>query len=115
LRTVGASIDRMLIRRNLNLASGSVIAPLDFASAEAFAPQAGTVTLANLGGDNATVSTYFQTQNGGSALLGSTTTSNATDRAVIGVPSANFVGTDRHLINAVATSFDASSMRSVFT
>jgi len=115
--TVGMSgfvTDKILIRRNLNLNAGAVIAPLNFASAEAFNPISATVTLGNLGGDNATLATLFQTQNGGSVALGFSTPSTTTDRSVIGVPQANLAGTDLHALLAIATSADLTSIRNVF-
>lgn len=115
IRYNAGATDKILIRRNLNLNSGSVIAPLDFASAEAFAPEVGTVSLGNLQGDLASLQTFFQTQNGGSAALAFSPPSTLTDRSVVGVPGVIIAGSDRHLQAATATSFDGSSIRNVFT
>lgn len=115
LRKTSGVPDKILIRRNLNLTSGSVLAPLDFASAEAFAVATGTVTLGNLGSDFGTLSHSLLTQNGGSAVLNPIQApSTVVDRAVIGVPTANLAGTDLHALQASAISLDGTSIRSVF-
>ncbi|MBC8088764.1 MAG: hypothetical protein H7Z40_15980 [Phycisphaerae bacterium] len=111
----GLTTDKLLIRRNLNLTSGSVIAPIDFGSAEAFDPLTTTVLLGNLGSDEATLATTFRTQNGGQVLLSASPASTALSRTVIGVPTANLVSTDLHFFTAIATSADLSSVRTVFS
>lgn len=113
LLNTGIVTNKILIRRNLNVTSGSVLAPLDFASAEAFAPATATVTLGNLGGEIATVNHVLLTQNGGSHLLGPATVSTVADRGLIGVPSANLAGSDLHALVASAISVDQTSIRTV--
>jgi hypothetical protein len=53
-RTAVATLapDRLILRRGLNQASGSALAPLDFGSAEALAPATATFTIGNIGSDS---------------------------------------------------------------
>ncbi|MDX2059616.1 MAG: hypothetical protein SFV24_17530 [Gemmatimonadales bacterium] len=44
--TIPAATDRIIVRRDLNIANGGTIPPLDFGAAEAVAPAAATMTIA---------------------------------------------------------------------
>lgn len=56
----GASnLDALILRRGLNPADGSTLAPLDFAGSEAFAPIGGSVTIGDLGTDQAWLSMAY--------------------------------------------------------
>jgi hypothetical protein len=58
-----------IIRRAINPADNSTMADLNYNSPEAFAPDQRNLTIANLGTDQAIVSSFFITGNGGAASL----------------------------------------------
>ena len=99
----GAVTNKLIIRRNLNPAAGSTLPVLDFGAAEAFDPVSRTVTVngAAAGEQLFASSTYFTT-NQGFAILGSgLLTGNS--GTFVGVPTAQQVSTDLHILNAFAT------------
>lgn len=112
LTTFATEPNKMIIRRGLNQAAGSVIPVLDFGAAEAFAPQASTLTLTNLGTDNAFVQSLFVTGGGttGVAFNGGIP-SNSTTRTIYGVPTANLGSGDLHEISVIAQNAGSSSSR----
>ncbi len=57
--------NRIVLRRNVNYPSGSVVPVVDFTGAESFAPAFADYTIANAGSDFVQVSGSFVTQNGG--------------------------------------------------
>jgi hypothetical protein len=67
---VGTAPDRVIVRRGLAPAYGAALPVLDFAGDEAFAPDAATLTVANLGGDEVTAVTGFFTGRLGGGFLG---------------------------------------------
>jgi hypothetical protein len=66
--TPSTSVDRMIIRRSVNAAPGSVIPTLDFASSEAFAPVTVTLTVTGLSAMPLMGATFLPANPGGSRL-----------------------------------------------
>jgi hypothetical protein len=101
-------VDRLILRRNVNLANGAALPALDFGAAEAFAPDTRTLTLTNTSGHFTNVTTTFQTANNGSTgaglihALSSTTLTTATSLPWYGVPAARVLAGDRHIVVASA-------------
>ena len=62
--TLTQEIDRIIIRRGLNQANGSVIPVIDFGAVEAFAPASANVTVSNAGADQLIVQSLFNTATG---------------------------------------------------
>lgn len=91
-----------VIRRNLTPTNNGVLAPIDFATGTA--PQQGTITFQNLGGDWSSVTTLYSTPRNTRGLLhfGADITSSTT-RSWWGVPQAARQAGELHIINAIAT------------
>ena len=88
-------VDRLIIRRDLDIADNSSLALLDFLSAEAFAPAAAVVTIR---GGNAPLETYMSYRTG-SACAWSTLGSNrilSSTSPITGVPAARQRADDFH-------------------
>lgn len=107
--------DAIVIRRGLNLASGSAITPtLNFVSGgESVAPVTGTLTITNGGTDILNSFVQFTTANGTSATLGFG--SNSATATVYGVPSASLVAGDLHQAFVGASDNTATSTRAVIS
>ena len=89
--------DRVIVRRALNLPSGTTIPTLDFASAEARPLTAHTVTIANRGSDPLSMSSTFISANGTSHSLGSVNiAAGASTAATVAVPATLQVAGDLH-------------------
>jgi len=98
--TSGLAPDRLIIRRGLNLPTGSVIPVLDFGAAESFAPVTATATLSGLGADSAViVSTLISAANTVAPL---TTSSGTASQTFAGVPAAQLAAGDVHELFALA-------------
>ena len=100
------AVDRMIIRRAQNPASGSTMPVLDFGAAESFAPTTASWTFLNANGQSFGVSQLFTTA-GGSTLyfnaIPSVDGASAT-RTIYGVPQAQTQSGDLHqVIATVAT------------
>lgn len=57
-------VDKIILRRGIDIANGGSLAVLDFNAAEAFAPATANVTISGLGPDTAVVATLFNGQRG---------------------------------------------------
>lgn len=57
------TITGMILRRDIDLPDGASVSPIDFTSAEVFAPAVANVTITGLGGEAARVATLLQTSN----------------------------------------------------
>jgi hypothetical protein len=96
-------LERIFLRRNVNLANNGSVGAIDFNGSESFAPAQRTLTLTNTMGHQLTVTTNFQTLNGGSeSLLGLDLTSTATSRPWYGVPADRQIAGDKHTVIASA-------------
>ncbi len=103
-------VDRAIIRRGVNPASGAALPVLDFAAAESFAPTTSTWTFTNVGaGEPMSVSQLFATASGTSAYfsLYPGVDRAQTVRTIYGVPLAQTIAGDLHqvvaTINTVGT------------
>jgi len=95
-------VDRMIFRRALDLTGIDTIPPLDFESAEAFAPASNVVTIAGppiAGGVN--IVNYFRTASGLVETL-SFTFNNVTSGIVNAVPGDRLVDGDMHQLSVGA-------------
>ena len=108
-------IDRIIIRRGLNQANGSVIPVLDFGAAEAFAPVSANATISNGGADQLIVQSLFNTSTGSSASLFSAVTGTGSVRPIYGVPSAKLVTGDLHQVLVSAIESGTNAFRGVFS
>ena len=99
-----ATPDRMIVRRSLNPAPGSALAPLDFGGGDSFAPQVSPLTLTGVAGGEVVVqANLFRTANGFGPIavaLGITTSWH-------GVPSARLEAGDLHVLSVTAASTTA--------
>jgi len=102
---ISQATDRIIIRRALDLPNGATLPVLDFGSAEAFAPVTRTVTLKNLGSDEAMISVGYNTANTASALLGTSLPSTESTRSFAGVPTNRQAADDMHMLTAMAGDF----------
>ena len=65
-------VDKIILRRGIDLANGASLAVLDFNAAEAFAPGTANVTVSGLGADTASVASFFNGTRGSTfGILGS--------------------------------------------
>ena len=98
---------KFVIRRNLNPANNSVLAPIDFNGAEAFDPIERTVTVNNsMGQDLSLFGLYFLQGGtaGGAPYFIEFDQSPATTRTYYGVPDARRASSDLHIMFVFATS-----------
>jgi hypothetical protein len=95
-------VNRGVVRRGLNPASGAANAPIDFTAAEAFTPTTSTWTFGNSNGEPFSVSQHFSTAGGTAGLLmvipGLDHTT--TVRTMYGVPAAQTIAGDLHQVIA---------------
>jgi len=108
-------IDRIIIRRGLNQANGSIIPVIDFGAAEAFAPVSANATISNGGADQLIVQSLFNTATGSSASLFSAVTGAGAVRAIFGVPSARLVAGDLHQVLVSAIESGTNAFRGVYS
>jgi uncharacterized membrane protein len=98
-----SKLERIFLRRNVNVANNGSVGTVDFNGAESFAPVQRSLTLTNTSGHQLQVTTLFETlNNGSSALLGLDLTSAATTRPWFAVPSDRQIAGDRHTVIASA-------------
>jgi len=98
--------DRMILRRGLNPAPGSSLAPLDFAGGDSFAAQASGLTVTGVGGGESVVQVVLlRTANGfGPVAAAAGATSNW-----FGVPASQLQPGDLHVLGVTAASETALS------
>ena len=114
LTTFAFTVDKLIIRRGLNQANNSTITPnLDFNAAEAVAPLTPALTVANLGAEQASVSSFYFTSAGSRAAgapLALAALPVAGPYTYAGVPADKQVAGDLHMVQVQAlpnaTSFD---------
>ncbi|OLE67871.1 MAG: hypothetical protein AUG74_10425 [Bacteroidetes bacterium 13_1_20CM_4_60_6] len=97
--------DRIIVRRDVNLPNDATIPTLNFAS-EGQALTSSTLTLANLGNDQATVGTTVRTDNGTSHALAALTlggVNSGSQVAYYSVPNALARSTDLHTLSVVTS------------
>jgi hypothetical protein len=106
---VGARLDatfrtnRLFIQRNLNPPNNSSVT-VDFTGPNSFDPATANLTLGNLAGDEALVTSSFVTSNGTFTFLGfEADASTATTRQYTGVPADRQVAGDLHWIMGIAS------------
>jgi hypothetical protein len=105
LTTFAFVVDKLIIRRGLNQADGSTIPVLDFNAAEAFAPATANITVGNLNGEVAGVSTFYFTSFGSGSAGASLATGGLPGPGPFtyyGVPTAKQVAGDLHLAQVIA-------------
>lgn len=107
-------VNRIIIRRALDPPNGSTLPVLDFGSAESFAPATANVTIGNLGTDQALTSTALSTANGSSAAFSFTSASAAATQPYYGVPDAQLIAGDIHVLSVIATPTGPSPTTSRF-
>lgn len=95
-------VDRLIVRRAQNPASGATMPALDFNAAESFAPTTSTWTFGNTGGESFGVSQSFITSGGSSGGFTALPTVDGPPavRTVYGVPLAQTVAGDLHQVVA---------------
>ncbi len=96
-------LERIFLRRNVNVANNGSVGVIDMNGPESFAPAQRALTLTNTLGHQLQVSTLFETLNGGTAaLLGFDLPSTATTRPWYGVPGERLIAGDKHTVIAQA-------------
>jgi hypothetical protein len=115
--TFASVVDKVIIRRGLNQANGSTIPVLDFDAAEAFASATASITVGNLNGEVAAVSTLYFTSSDSRASgagLASATAPGPGPYTYYGVPAEKQAAGDLHLVQATAypSSQDLTQSRS---
>lgn len=110
--TFEAIVDRLIIRRGLDLADNSTLPVLDFTAAEAFAPAVADLAVGNLGGDEAFVLSSIVTPGAplGARIFVSSGLSTGPFR-YYGVPAAIRVAGDLHFAAAFTFSGDEGEFR----
>ena len=106
ITTASLSVDRAVLRRNVNYAANSGIPSIDFDGAESFAIGVAALSFTNAGADLTSVSGSFSTSNGFVGAIAA-----LAGNQVYGVPSSRTQAGDFHLINAIAVSTDNTSFR----
>jgi hypothetical protein len=109
------ALNKAIIRRAQNPANGSTMAVLDFNAAEAFNPVVRNVTVNNLTTDNATVQMFYFTPTGTAGIFFTEGAGSASaSKQYPGVPAANQVTGDLHMMMVVASPAGVpTTMRSV--
>lgn len=114
--TVVTAVDKLIIRRNVNAPSGSMLPVLDFGAAEAFDPVMSNVTIDNLNGDVAYLAGWYQTNNGfvNSYFAGGMPTA-ATVQSWPGIPTNRQEAGDLHAlqVNSLRSLTDVDDLRNV--
>ena len=95
--------DRIIVRRGLNLQSGSTIPAIDFATTEALPLPIATVTLANRGNDFVDLETNFLSSDGAEHQLMNITSTNASAITYVSVPASMRGPNDLHRITTFAS------------
>jgi hypothetical protein len=106
---VTITFNKGIIRRNQNPAAGSTMPVLDFNAAEAFTPVQRNLTINNLNGQTGIIALSYLTANRTSGLLYAETGGASTAaRTYLGVPAANQVNGDLHLLTIAATNLSTT-------
>jgi hypothetical protein len=103
----GTTPDRAIIRRNLTVANNGSLEPIDFGSAEAFAPDSATITVSGLGaGETLMTSMNYQVAMCETAplYLGAQAPAGSTSFTAAGIPAAWQLATDFHGLSVQARS-----------
>lgn len=103
INQVGVSFNlaKMIIRRNLNPATNTALATVDFGATEAFTPVTKNLTINNLGTDvSAVLGLYFTTNNTFASYF-TDFSGGGSARTYPGVPSANQAAGDLHILAIV--------------
>lgn len=103
---------QLVLRRALDPASGTTLAPMSFAT-EGVAPATGTVTFGNTNGESFYSISNFLTADGLNALFHAAGTYTASSRTWYGVPSGKLIAGDLHQL--VATTNNASARRAIIS
>jgi hypothetical protein len=101
LTTFQLEFDRVVLRRNVNLANNAALPSIDFGAAESFAPVNRTLTLNNTSGHLVNIVTMFETANSrgaGSGLLQTTIPAAVSSVVWRGVPADRQQAGDRHTV-----------------
>ncbi len=99
-----AQLAKLIARRGLNEANGAVLPVLDFGSGEAFDPAQASVTINNIGAENARVSLGYVTSTSPFAILFSETNASANAaRTWRGFPGARQSAGDLHALLVTST------------
>jgi hypothetical protein len=105
-------VDKIILRRAVDVVSGGSLAVLDFNAAEAFAPGSGNVTVTGLGADTATIATLFNGVRGSTfGFIGTISDYLAASGAVAydAVPSANLNSGELQQLYAFASSANSTT------
>ncbi len=97
--------DRMILRRDVNIAAGGTLPVLDFNAAEAFGPASANVTVTGIGADSTGISTLFNGVRGSTfGVIGSFDNYLAATGAVPydAVPASKLIPDELQQIDAVA-------------
>ena len=113
LTTFAPTTDKLIIRRGVNVPSGTTLPVLDFNGAEAFDPEQKTVTVTGTNGEMVSISSFYITGTQSSAFLGSDLPAASTTRPFYAVPTAKQAAGDLHLLSASATVINGSTLTSL--
>ncbi len=105
-------VDKIILRRGVDVASGGSLAVLDFNAAEAFAPAVGNVTVSGLGADTATVASIFSGVRGSTfGFIGTISDYLAASGAVSydAVPAANMNSGELQQLYAFASAANSTT------
>lgn len=105
-----APMDRVIVRRGVNPASGSTLPVLDFNAAESFAPTSATWTFANTIGDQFSLSQSFITSTGTTGYFSAQPQPDGASilRTVYSVPQAQTIAGDLHQVIATVDAVGAT-------
>ena len=99
------TVDKIIIRRDLNVPEGGTLDPLDFESSEAFEPEQADLTINNIGAEEAfalvsygSASTFF-----GSTILFLSPASDEATRTYFGIPAEQQAADELHTLMVAAS------------
>jgi len=113
LTTGSQTLTKLIIRRGTNYADGSTIPVLDFGAAEAFDPATATLTVSNIGTDQASSLVAYQTGNGTTGVMSVGQT--GASQTLYGVPGPKQLADDLHLLTVTGSDLTATSGRYYLT
>lgn len=96
------AVTGIILRRSLDLPDGTTLPTLDFASAEAFAPAVGNVTVAGIGPEGAATSTRLLTGNGDIPLTAALSGGTDAARPYYALPETQLLAGDLQVLSATA-------------
>lgn len=103
MQPITSTVDRAILRRNVNYAAGSTAPVFDFGGAESFVPASAQITMNNLNGDSPVVTALFSTSNGLAGTVVNVGSIGASPATVSGIPSTHTQAGDFHQLLAIAT------------